>query len=298
MKIAAVVVTFNRRALLEKTLAALDNQTRPLDQILIINNASTDDTKEFLDSLELKTPSRIVHERVNSGGAGGFSRGIELAFEAGYDQFWLMDDDTVPHLDALEHLENGVIEAREYRGKTPSFSCSSVLWTDGNLCEMNTPEPTWDWSRPLVAGKPWIDVKSCSFVSCMVSREAAAAMGLPYKEYFIWFDDAEYTTRLSKYSPGIYVPDSKVDHLLAQNRGVNFGDVNDSNMWKFSRGVRNQVSGAITLRSLTLLAGLAENMIKQMHGSGVSRKNRAKLVWCAAKGLVFRPRKRFPKTID
>lgn len=298
MKIVAVVVTFNRRKLLEKTLAALDVQTRPLDQILIINNASTDDTREYLDSLELNTPTRIIHESVNSGGAGGFSRGIELAFEDGFDQFWLMDDDTVPRPEALENLENGVIEAREYRGgHIPSFACSSVIWTDGSLCEMNTPEPTWDWSRPLIDGKPWIDVKSCSFVSCMVSRRAVALVGLPYKEYFIWYDDAEYTQRLSKVSPGIYVPDSKVDHLLPQNRGVNFGDVNDKNMWKFSKGVRNQVSAAFSLKSLTLIASLAENMIKQMHGSPVSTKNKAKLFGHALKGLTFHPRKRFPKTV-
>ena len=29
------------------------------------------------------------------------------------------------------------------------FACSVVRWTDGDLCEMNNPEPTWDWSRPL-----------------------------------------------------------------------------------------------------------------------------------------------------
>ena len=47
-KIAAVVVTYNRKDLLKECLDALLNQTRPLDSIILIDNASTDGTPEFL----------------------------------------------------------------------------------------------------------------------------------------------------------------------------------------------------------------------------------------------------------
>lgn len=292
MKVAAVVVTFNRRELLDKTIEGLENQTRPVDKILVINNASTDDTAEFLRNREYKRPTRVVTSAQNTGGAGGFTLGIEQAYKDGFDAFWLMDDDTVPQPEALEKLLAGMEEATEVRGEMPSFGCSSVLWTDGNLCEMNTPETVWDWARPLAAGRNYVDVKSCSFVSCLVTREGVEAVGLPYREYFIWFDDAEYTTRLSKFRPGIYVPDSKVDHLLKENRGVNFGDVNEDNIWKFEHGVRNQVSAAWSLRNPTLAAQLGENMLKQMWGQNIPWQLKAKLVGAGLRGLAFHPKKR------
>lgn len=294
LSVAAVVVTYNRRELLVKVLDALEGQSRPIDHLYVIDNASDDGTAEFLADRVWSRPTSVITGAVNTGGAGGFSKGIEVAYAGGADLIWLMDDDTVPHADALESLVAGWTGARELRGGAgPSFACSQVLWTDGSLCEMNTPQPTWDWPRPMVAGKNWIDVKSCSFVSCMVSREAVEAVGLPYREYFIWFDDAEYTLRLAKWRPGIFVPGSQVDHLLAANRGVNWGDVNEKNIWKFEHGIRNQLSAAWSLRQPHLVAELAENVIGQMRGAGVDRALKLRLVKAAAKGVFFHPKKRF-----
>ena len=49
MKIFAVVVTYNRLALLKKVIDLLKRQTRQLDSIVIVNNGSTDGTKEWLE---------------------------------------------------------------------------------------------------------------------------------------------------------------------------------------------------------------------------------------------------------
>lgn len=52
MNVAAVVVTFNRLEKLKKVLASLDAQTRLPEQLIIVNNASTDDTASYLDEYE------------------------------------------------------------------------------------------------------------------------------------------------------------------------------------------------------------------------------------------------------
>ncbi|WP_127129385.1 glycosyltransferase family 2 protein [Georgenia sp. SYP-B2076] len=299
MRVGAVVVTFNRLALLEQTLAGLEAQERPVDHIVIINNASTDGTKEYLESREYAVPVTVRHLATNTGGAGGFSEGTEVAYGLGMDAIWLMDDDTVPRPGALGPLVSSLQDAEERLGFLPSFACSMVLWDkDGSLCEMNTPEPTWDWARSLALGADYTLMKSCSFVSVLITREAVHAVGLPSANFFIWYDDAEYTQRLSKYRPGIFVADSKVDHMLPANRGVNWGDVNEKNIWKFEYGARNQVASAIKFRSPTIAASLAENMIKQMKGSGVPRSLRLRLVKAAAKGLVFKPTVKQARTIQ
>lgn len=296
MRAAAVIVTYNRRELLEQTLAGIEAQTLPPAHVVIIDNASDDGTEGYLAEREFTLPTTVKRLPTNTGGAGGFAAGTAEAYELGLDAMWLMDDDTVPQPEALEELVNGLQRASDVLDYTPSFACSLVLWKDGSLCEMNTPEPTWDFARPLAMGADFTLMKSCSFVSVLVTREAVHAVGLPSANFFIWYDDAEYTQRLSKYRPGIFLPSSKVNHLLPQNRGVNFGDINDGNIWKFEYGVRNQIASARVFRSPTLAASLAENVIKQLTHSKVPWRLRMRLVKAAAKGVVFRPQIDQPKT--
>ena len=100
MKIAAVVVTYNRIILLKECIKVLRHQTRRLDEIIVVNNSSTDGTLEWLNlQKDLKT---ITQE--NSGSAGGQHPGIKIAYENGYDWIWCMDDDCFPEVNALEKL--------------------------------------------------------------------------------------------------------------------------------------------------------------------------------------------------
>ena len=100
MKLTAVVVTYNRLSLLKRTVNCLLEQTCPLGQIYIVNNGSTDGTKEWLDSQEQVT---VIHQ-ANVGGSGGFYTGIQQAFQDGADWIWCMDDDVFPRPTCLELL--------------------------------------------------------------------------------------------------------------------------------------------------------------------------------------------------
>lgn len=299
MKVAAVVVTYNRRELLEKTLVGLESQERPVDHIVIIDNASTDDTADYLAAREFSVEHTVRRLATNTGGAGGFSAGVDLAYGMGFDAFWVMDDDTVPRPGALGPLVDELADATTRLGYLPSFACSMVLFHgDGTMCEMNAVSPTWDWVRPLPLGADYVLAQSCSFVSCLVTREAVHEVGLPSANFFIWFDDVDYTLRLSKYRPGIFVWRSQVDHLIPQNRGVNWADVNEKNIWKFRYGARNQVASAVSLRRPTLAVSLAENMIKQWHRSSVPARLRLDLIGSAVKGLWFKPERKKAHTVE
>lgn len=298
MRVGAVVVTFNRRELLEKTLDGIDAQIHPPAHVIIIDNASTDETEKFLADRTSKVETMVRRLDTNTGGAGGFSAGVAIAYEMGLDGMWLMDDDTVPQPEALGELVDGLARAEPVLGYLPSFACSLVLWKDGSLCEMNTPEPTWDFARPLALGADFTLMKSCSFVSALVTREGVHAVGLPSANFFLWYDDAEYTQRLAKFRPGVFISTSRVNHLLPQNRGVNFGDVNADNIWKFEYGVRNQIASARSLRSPTLAASLIENMVKQLTHSKVPWKLRLRLARAGVRGLTFRPQIEKPNIVN
>jgi rhamnopyranosyl-N-acetylglucosaminyl-diphospho-decaprenol beta-1,3/1,4-galactofuranosyltransferase len=121
--VCAVVVTYNRKNLLIECLEALRKQTRPIQGIYLIDNASTDGTPELLlekgyiselppenlkepwekefiiqnltNGEEIKLHYVRMHE--NTGGAGGFYEGVKRGYERGYDWLWLMDDDNSFH---------------------------------------------------------------------------------------------------------------------------------------------------------------------------------------------------------
>jgi rhamnopyranosyl-N-acetylglucosaminyl-diphospho-decaprenol beta-1,3/1,4-galactofuranosyltransferase len=79
--IVAVVVTFNRLDLLRDLVATLE-QVPGLDEVLVIDNASTDGTRQWLAGLG----SDRVRGRsltTNTGGAGGFHEGLRWAIERG-----------------------------------------------------------------------------------------------------------------------------------------------------------------------------------------------------------------------
>src|SRR5690349_19616129 len=101
-RVVAVVVTWNRRELLEEALAALRAQTHPCAAIVVVDNASTDGTAEVL--AERHADLELVHLTTNTGGAGGFAAGMERALTHEPDLVWLLDDDTVPTDSAAERL--------------------------------------------------------------------------------------------------------------------------------------------------------------------------------------------------
>src|SRR3954471_21097710 len=100
-EIHALVVTYNRRELLMRNLAALKAQTHPLKSIVVIDNGSTDDTQAAIKALN---DPAIDHVRLdpNIGPARGFHYGIDYVFaKRRMPWVWIMDDDVIPEPAAL-----------------------------------------------------------------------------------------------------------------------------------------------------------------------------------------------------
>ena len=241
--IAAVIVTFNRVEKLRKVMDALMAQTITLDRIMVVDNASTDGTDAYLQELQAQEP-RVTHIRLpeNIGGAGGFHEGTKAAYEAGADYIWLSDDDAYPQPGAIAALVHGIQDFEARYTWRPTFACSRVRWTNGDMCEMNTPSPQWDWPRFLDPGSPYALVNACSFVSVLVPRWAVAQHGYPIKDYFIWYDDVEFTQRLAKTYPGLLCINSDVIHDIPENKGVNYSLITEHTLWKYLYGARNEAS--------------------------------------------------------
>lgn len=204
---AAVVVTYNRKALLRECLEALLGQSVPPERIYVMDNASTDGTPEVIPDDERVTYLRL--ER-NLGGAYGFARGVEQALGGDHEFLWLMDDDCRPEPDALERL-------LEYR-EGGEVLCSAVLARDGTydlghrrrfdrrrLTEHDLP------ARVYQAASVSIDI--FTFVGVLIPAQAARQAGLPVDNFFFMYDDSEYALRLLDLGVGArLVPGSRIWH--------------------------------------------------------------------------------------
>ena len=131
----------------------------------------------------------------------------------------------------------------------------------------------------------------------MFPRWALTQFGLPLSEYFIWFDDQEYTRRITAAGPGVQVLRSTVTHDLGVNRGVNFGDVNDGNMWKFEYGVRNEASYRWHHEDPFAALRFAQRLYSGLAGGRVPWRLRRRLAKKWLEGIRFDPKPRFPRTI-
>jgi GT2 family glycosyltransferase len=291
-KIAAVVVTFNRLPKLKKVLASLEEQTRRPDLLVIVDNAATDGTGEWLREFVAQTPLQtdIVTLPENMGGAGGFSAGMARGYALDADYVWIMDDDGYPEPPALELLEKGLSDACAELGPDVPFACSVVKYTDGSICEMNNPVTTWDWGRLKVKGLNSVLVSQCSFVSVLIPRWVMEMYGLPYKEYFIWFDDAEYTQRITESCPGIQVLDSQVVHDMGENKGVNFSSIDKKNAWKFAYGVRNEGSYRLHHKGIISFMMFSLLLFRQMARGRVDKTLQLVMGKNLFKAICFNPK--------
>ena len=238
-RVAAVVVTYNRRDLLLESLAAVLGQTRAPDKVIVVDNASEDGTAAAVRG---QFPSvHLAELRRNSGGAGGFAGGMALALADGADLIWLMDDDTVPEPGALNALlgARDRMAAQDRSGGPPALVASQVLWTDGREHPMNTPRRkpfAAKAERLAAAAVGCVPIRSASFVSVLVDAAECRRRGLPRADYFLWNDDFEFTTRLLRGNTGLLCPASVVVH-----KTKTFGSTDVDPGDRFFYEVRNKV---------------------------------------------------------
>lgn len=232
-RVAAVVVTHDRRDLLVESLSAIGGQTRRPDMTIVVDNASTDGTGALLRDRFPDVDPVGLH--TNIGGAGGFAAGISRALDRGATLLWLLDDDTVPEPGALAAL----LRARARSAEPPALVASRVVWTDGRDHPMNTPRVKPGASRAERAAARaagCMPVRSASFVSVLVDAASVRERGLPLADYFLWNDDFEFTTRILRGRSGLHCPDSLVVH---KTRTFGGADTDPGN--RFYYEVRNKL---------------------------------------------------------
>ncbi len=217
--VCAVVVTYNRKNLLIECLEAIRKQTRPVQGIYLIDNASEDGTPELLlekgyiselppqnikepwerefiipnliDGSSIKVHYVRMHE--NTGSSGGFHEGVKRAYEKGYDWLWLMDDDCLPERTCLKY----------------QISSTDELTITGPVVINLSNKIDKIWNYDTFEGRKKIYHKIYDFLKIpyltipfngfLISKKSIEIIGFPLKELFIYSDDEEYSFRAYKF---------------------------------------------------------------------------------------------------
>ncbi len=194
--VATITVAWNGSTILPRQLRALLEQTRSIQEIIVVDNASTDDTltivrRDFPNVTALSMPD-------NLGVGGGFVAGLEYAFKKGHDWFWLFDQDSQPAPKALEELLKALEQLPEQASKIgilaslpvdPQFGVEhyGLYWRDRFV-----PVPPEESRRPIC----FVDLVISS--GSLIRREAIQAVGFPRKDFFMDFVDHEFNLRIRR----------------------------------------------------------------------------------------------------
>jgi len=247
-RVCAIVPTYNRKDLLTNCLKAMLSGIVVPETIIVVDNASTDETKEHIESLFAKEieQKKIIYISLeqNLGGAGGFTAGLRKGMEMDVDFFWLMDDDAEPTDSALSELLKIAEPKTCLVSIATDRSNQELSWAIG--VKTNNKLKTCQFLYEIPENYT-IETKFAPFIGMLVPKNIVSDIGFPRLDYFVWGDDLEYVHRMWRRGyKVIHIRESIIFHPVCKRIIVNFlwrknivlADAPD---WKQYYGFRNNI---------------------------------------------------------
>ena len=223
MKIGVVIVTHNRTEKLHRCLAAYEKQILPPDILFVVDNACTDGSSEFLDQWCAEVDSGkykrvVIHSTQNLGGAGGFALGIKNAIDYDIDWIWVADDDAYPETNCFSCLGDYYSQLNFDEQRNTVALCAQVTEPAGIaiLHRRKIKRGTLAIKEIPVSKEKYnantFEIDLFSFVGTLIRKDIILNEGLPNQEFFIWYDDSEYSLRIGRNGKMICVTDAVIYH--------------------------------------------------------------------------------------
>lgn len=239
IKIGVVIVTYNRLDKLKSTLDLFDKQTCYPQYIVVVNNASTDDTQIFLEKWQADQTcyqKHVINMVLNTGGSGGFYAGLQYAQNMDAEWIWVSDDDAFPEKDALARA-SFFLKKANLRKESIAAICGEVI-NEGKIDTIHRRTmkqkgvfiQSYD-SQEEDYKKEYFEINCFSYVGTIINKNNLKAAGLTNKDYFLWWDDTEHSLRLSKTGKIYCVPSIRIHHDVGRN--------NEGFTWKLYYNFRN-----------------------------------------------------------
>ena len=219
-KLAIVIVTYKRQALLRTLFDSILKLTQAPWRIIVVDNENSDETRLMVEGFaaDIKRQwgatvpdlsgngNRVVYapQSDNLGGAGGFHAGVKKAYELGAAWFWVMDDDVAVEPDGIEKLAKWTDRHEVIQGSRYDYDGGPFYWQYQFIVPLGIPNPI----APAAFGAAGYRVmNTLCFEGGLFNRRVVKAIGLPDPRFFIYWDDTIYGYRASKVTNPIVIPD-------------------------------------------------------------------------------------------
>ncbi|PMO17532.1 glycosyltransferase [Vibrio sp. 10N.222.54.B6] len=280
MKLSLLLVTYNRLELLKKALKCVSDDAVGIEELILVDNFSTDDTFSYLtDLFDMKIANddfesdvssceiwkgqlnsiqvTLIRLASNTGGSGGFYTGLKYFQEKSTsDWVWGMDDDAFIKKDALNNLQTAI-------NNNPNCS---AFWSN---CNSDA-----EFDKDV---KP---VTSWMFVGFALKKSLINKVGLPVNDYFIYHDDSEYSDRIIRAGYEILkVRDSVIEH----------GDFTHRSYW--SKKIFGVVFSFPEMSDWKLYYYFRNDILKSSYNRKVKATKVAKLTLLGLKLCFIKPEK-------
>ena len=192
MKVLGHIHTFNDDDVIDRSLRALLDQTHPVDEVVLVDNASADGT------LNRSFPEKVtvIRHQDNRGTSGAVITGFQYGLERGYDWIWILDADSAPRKDALEKL------LRLYAGFSSELQAQTRLLASLPLDSTNnTPGHGVVISSALTgpvrpeSTQEFYEFDVAMWTGCLFKLSAVREIGLPSADYVLDWGEFEYALR-------------------------------------------------------------------------------------------------------
>jgi rhamnopyranosyl-N-acetylglucosaminyl-diphospho-decaprenol beta-1,3/1,4-galactofuranosyltransferase len=228
------VVTYNRSGLLTRLLTSIVAMDPKPGHVVVIDNASTDDTADVVESFrDGLGDTELIYRRMetNTGGSGGFSEGMRVAYDLGSQWIWLMDDDVEVLPDGLARMGKWAPRFKSIQGRRYDYDGSEFYWQYRVAEPLAIPIPFAPAAFDESGFKP---MNSGCFEGMFIHRDIVRQIGLPDPRFFIYWDDQTYGWLASRKTPSVIVD----EFVLRRTREIKQWDMGIRHMNASSNAYR------------------------------------------------------------
>ena len=290
--LAVVVVTYNHRGAVGRTLPALAGQLRDGDELIVVDNASADGTADAVR--ELAPGATVIETGENLGFAAACDRGADIATG---ELLCFLNPDAVPAPGWRDAIEAPLAEGRGWAAWQGLVTAEegSVINTAGGVVHFTGIAWAGEAGREVRPGGGWGDgdpqdvvasergavavPSDPAFVSgaCLaVPRETFVAAGGFPGEYFLYHEDVDLSLRLRLRGGTLGVePDAVVDHDYEFDKGAAKWLYLERNRW--ATLIRTYPGALLALVFPALVATELALVPVSLSGGWFGRQVRAKL---------------------
>lgn len=194
--VLAIVLCYNSSRFIDSCIKALHN-CKQLD-ILVIDNASTDDSILTLRSLQATYNFELQCQEINLGYAGGNNIGLRYARQNDYEFAFIVNPDVITNNAAINHLIETLQLGKNIAAVSPllTYADGKTVWYAGAKMHPERFEPLIEeYRKPLssVASRGLREVDSLIGAAMLIRINSLDRVGLMDEKYFLYCEETDWS---------------------------------------------------------------------------------------------------------